>query len=76
MDIKKERTFSAFKKRRKAPHGVLIHSIAQKLKGIEGDSIDFLESIGLSAHYFINPEGEIYQTLPTDKVAYHAGKSI
>lgn len=75
MKIIKERTFTHFSERKKPVDGILIHSIAQSLKGQEGDSIDFLERIGLSAHYFITPDGTPYETLSTDKVAYHAGKS-
>lgn len=29
---------------------------------------------GVSAHYLIDRDGEIYQMVPEDKVAYHAGK--
>lgn len=76
MNITKDRTFSSFRHRTKLPHGILLHSISEKIEGQDGDSIDFLEDIGLSAHYFITPKGLIYETLSTDKVAFHAGKSI
>lgn len=75
MQINKDRQFTSYSERKKPVDGILIHSIGESIEGQDGDSIDFLESIGLSAHYFITPSGEILQTLPTNKVAYHAGKS-
>lgn len=73
--INKERKSPYFKKRPKPPNGIIIHSIAEKIKGFPGDSLNFLESLGLSAHYFISPNGYIWETVEPSKQAYHAGLS-
>ena len=55
------------------PIGVIIHSMGEYI----GDEycVDFLERIGLSAHFFITPDGMLVHGVDTNRVAYHAGKS-
>ncbi|MCH1627149.1 N-acetylmuramoyl-L-alanine amidase [Ferdinandcohnia quinoae] len=38
------------------------------------DLISIFEEYGVSAHYMIGREGEIFQLVSEDRVAYHAGK--
>ncbi|MCC3357283.1 N-acetylmuramoyl-L-alanine amidase [Bacillus sp. REN16] len=38
------------------------------------DVYSIFEEYGLSVHYLIDREGEIYSLVPEDRVAYHAGK--
>jgi len=52
---------------------IIIHSMGEYV----GDTFasEFLESIGLSAHLFVDHNGHIYFGLNIDRVAYHVGKS-
>ncbi len=36
--------------------------------------LQIFEQIGVSAHYIIDREGKIYELVPENRVAYHAGK--
>lgn len=62
-----------FKTRKKPVNGIIIHSMAEIVGGVP--AAQFLADYGLSAHYLIRPDGEIVETVPTEKVAYHAGVS-
>lgn len=56
---------------------IIIHSIAKELD-VEGEkmgAIEFLESIGLSAHYFIDSKGESFKMVNWKEKAKHAGIS-
>lgn len=53
--------------------GIIIHSMGQYVG--EQHAPDFLESIGLSAHFYIEPDGLILFGVDHSKIAYHAGKS-
>lgn len=61
-------------KSRSAPaDGIIIHSMAEYVG--EKYCTDFLESIGLSAHFFVSPLGHIIHGVDHSRIAYHAGKS-
>lgn len=47
--------------------------MAERINGMSAP--DFLIDIGLSAHAFIHPNGQIELGAPTHQVAWHAGKS-
>jgi N-acetylmuramoyl-L-alanine amidase len=53
--------------------GIVIHSMSQFIEGVH--AINFLESIRLSAHFFVEPHGIVKPMVPVHRVAYHAGKS-
>lgn len=59
------------------PVGIIIHSMAQFLnhKGKKVHAPDFLTEIGLSAHGYVEPDGSQIHSVPTDRIAYHAGRS-
>ena len=59
--------------RHKEVDGVIIHSMGEYIG--EDYAIDFLEKVGLSAHFFITPDGFIIHGAPTERVAWHAGQS-
>jgi len=61
------------KQRYKTVKGIVIHSMGEYVDGMYAP--EFLESIGLSAHYFVTPNGDIVYSIPHKKVAYHAGIS-
>ncbi len=61
------------KKRTKPIDGIIIHSMAEKISGLH--AYDFLEKLGLSAHFLVSPNGDIINGVSPDRVAYHAGKS-
>jgi N-acetyl-anhydromuramyl-L-alanine amidase AmpD len=60
------------------PKGIVIHSMAQWLKMPDGPlyARDFLDSINLSVHGFITPEGQYQKMVETPGKAFHAGKSL
>ena len=60
------------------PKGVIVHSMSEYLKLDDGPKYakDFLESIGLSVHGFIKPDGEYEKMVETPSKAFHAVKSI
>jgi N-acetyl-anhydromuramyl-L-alanine amidase AmpD len=62
----------------KEVEGALWHSMGEYIKTDAGRTyaVDFINKIGLSAHAYITPAGLIINSVPTDKVAYHAGKSV
>jgi N-acetylmuramoyl-L-alanine amidase len=41
-----------------------------------GSSISWLRQIGLSYHYIIERDGEIFKCVPISRVAFHAGRSV
>ena len=56
------------------PERIILHSMSELFEH-ENKTIhasDFLEKIGLSAHYLICPSGEIMQTKLDTDIAYHA----
>lgn len=61
------------KRRSKPADGIVIHSMGEYV----GDQYapDFLHNIGLSAHYFITPDGLVVYGVDHDRIAYHAGES-
>lgn len=56
-----------------SPDGIIIHSMGEYIDG--EPAWEFLERIGLSAHYLISPDGSIDCTVSPEREAYHAGKS-
>ena len=52
------------------PKKLIIHSMSEYIKGLHAS--DFLESIGLSAHFLISPNGQLIKCRSTELVAYHA----
>lgn len=59
------------------PKGIIVHSMAEYLKTPEGPmrAHDFLNSVKLSVHGFIHPDGEYEKMVETPGKALHAGKS-
>lgn len=60
------------------PKGIVIHSMAQYLVNEDGKTVharDFLASIGLSVHAFVEPDGSVVPMKPAPQKASHAGKS-
>jgi len=60
------------------PKVIIVHSMAEYLKLDDGPKYakDFLESVGLSVHGFIQPDGRYDKMLDTPGKAFHAGKSV
>ena len=60
------------------PKGVIVHSMSEYLKLDDGPKYakDFLESIGLSVHGFIKPDGTYEKMISSPGKAFHAGKSF
>lgn len=60
------------------PKGVIVHSMSEYLKLEDGPKYakDFLESIGLSVHGFIKPDGTYEKMVSSPGKAFHAGKSV
>lgn len=54
--------------------GIIIHSMGQLIKGY-GAAADFLDEIGLSAHYLIEIDGTVINCVEPTEQAYHAGAS-
>ena len=54
---------------------IVVHSMGENIKGKFAP--EFLESIGLSCHFYIKPNGEIIQGVEDveNMVAFHAGES-
>lgn len=52
---------------------IIIHSMGQYIGGIH--AFDFLENIGLSAHFLIEDDGNTFYGPNHNRVAYHAGVS-
>lgn len=52
---------------------IIIHSMGESINGMFAP--DFLNSIGLSAHYFIDPYGNTVYGVDHEKIAFHAGTS-
>lgn len=52
---------------------IIIHSMAEYINGVY--ATEFLENMGLSAHFFVTPESAALFEVDHDRVAYHAGKS-
>lgn len=56
---------------------VVIHSMRAAFQKAAPDysplrAPEYLDSIGLSAHYFISPNGVLVHSVPIDRVAWHA----
>jgi AmpD protein len=52
------------------PNKLIIHSMSEYINGLHAS--DFLESIGLSAHFLIDHEGQVFKTRKTTLKAWHA----
>ena len=52
------------------PNRLIIHAMGEHINGTHAS--EFLEKIGLSAHFLICPNGDIIKTRKTTTVAYHA----
>ena len=59
------------------PKGVIVHSMSEYLKLDDGPMYarDFLESIGLSVHGFVKPNGTYEKMVSSPGKAFHAGHS-
>ncbi len=59
------------------PKGVIVHSMSEYLKLDNGPMYarDFLESIGLSVHGFVKPNGTYEKMVSSPGKAFHAGHS-
>lgn len=59
------------------PKGIVVHSMAEYLDLPEGPvyAKDFLESINLSVHGFITPDGRYDKMVDSPEKAFHAGHS-
>jgi len=59
------------------PKGIIVHSMGEYIKLPEGPvyAKDFLQSVKLSVHGFIQPDGRYDKMLDTPGKAFHAGKS-
>lgn len=62
-----------FGERERDVNMIVIHSMAEYIEGEY--CYDFLQRIGLSAHYFITPKGEVIHGVGHKYKAYHAGES-
>ncbi|MCR2822835.1 N-acetylmuramoyl-L-alanine amidase [Lederbergia panacisoli] len=67
--------------RTEIPTHVVLHFISNVGENIEDPyNVEKVNSIfteyGVSAHYLIGRAGEIYQLVPEDRVAYHAGSGV
>ncbi len=56
------------------PKSIIVHSIAEYLpiNNNKIHAVDFLESIGLSAHILVCPNGDVYRCRNDNQIAYHA----
>lgn len=59
------------------PLGILFHGMSRFFNhdGRQVHASDFLTEIGLSAHAYIEPSGNQIHSVPTKRIAYHAGRS-
>jgi N-acetyl-anhydromuramyl-L-alanine amidase AmpD len=58
---------------------IVIHFISNAVANPQNphdieDAYNILKNTGVSTHFIIDREGEIFQLIPTDRVAWHAGK--
>lgn len=53
---------------------IIVHAMAEWIELGDNDqqAWEYLNTIGLSAHYFVTPTGVIIQQVEEDRVAYHA----
>lgn len=61
------------KHRNKQADGIIIHSMGEYVGDMYAP--EFLESIGLSAHFFVTPTGAVLHGINHNRIAFHAGKS-
>lgn len=54
--------------------GIIIHSMGQEIKNY-GHAAKFLDEIGRSAHFLIEPDGTVIECVSVTEQAYHAGVS-
>lgn len=52
------------------PKRIVVHAMAERIEGM--DASHFLESIGLSAHALVTPQGNIIKCREDTQGAYHA----
>jgi N-acetyl-anhydromuramyl-L-alanine amidase AmpD len=55
------------------PRLIIVHSISEYINGLPAK--EFLESIGLSVHAFIHPNGDATEMIPSNQKSLHAGVS-
>jgi N-acetyl-anhydromuramyl-L-alanine amidase AmpD len=62
-----------YSERNDAPSAIILHAIGEYID-LEEDMfcMYYLDSIGLSCHYYVTPSGVILQTAPDNFVTYHA----
>ena len=60
------------------PKGIILHSMSEYLmyKGKRMYAKEFLQTLGLSVHGFIKPDGTYDKMIETPGKAFHAGKSL
>lgn len=61
-------------KREHPVKGVIVHSMGEYVQGVYAP--DLLNTLKVSAHAFVTPDGSVLGGVPVDRVAYHAGKSL
>lgn len=56
---------------------IIIHSMGEYIRsdGLVYEAHEWLNKLGLSAHYLIHPDGTVVRCVPDHRRAYHAGKS-
>jgi N-acetyl-anhydromuramyl-L-alanine amidase AmpD len=62
--------YSEFGGGTQTPNRLIIHSMSEFINGLYAD--EFLESIGLSAHFLLCPDGSFIKTKKTTLKAWHA----
>lgn len=62
-----------WKDRKKEVDKIIIHSMGESINGMFAP--DFLNSLGLSAHFFIDSAGNTIYGVDHEKIAFHAGES-
>ena len=60
------------------PKGIILHSMSEYLmyKGKRMYAKEFLQTLGLSVHGFIKPDGTYDKMIESPQKAFHAGKSL
>lgn len=65
---------SSFGASKQSPKRVIVHAMGEYIKTNQGSihAVDFLESIGLSAHVLVCPNGDIVRCRHDNQGGYHA----
>lgn len=62
-----------FAPRKKTPNKIIIHSMAEYIRGVNDlSAVDLLDELKLSAHYLITPSGVSIFMVDPDNIAWHA----